>query len=162
MKKETLVTLRKCAFSGILQIMGPSSALNCTIKIIYPDKRHTLFELLNGTFKPRICEGCNPVLTIMWTNLGGWLDRTKGFYLNHFVPLLPLTGNCNTWTTVINKKMLKRAPPSHTFDDSASITHSGTKKRGLRQFGDFFPPTLRTSTLLHDKALQLLITQNNF
>ena len=152
MKKETLVTLRKCVFSGILQIMGLASALNCTIKMIYPDKRHTLFELLNGTFKPRICEGCNPVLTIMWTNLGGWLDRTKGFYPNHFVPLLPLTGNCNTWTTVINKKMLKRAPPSHTFDDSASVTHSGTKKQGLRQFSDFFPPTLRTSTLLHDKA----------
>ena len=152
MKKETLVTLRKCAFSGILQIMGLASALNCTIKMIYPDKRHTLFELLNGTFKPRICEGCNPVLTIMWTNLGGWLDRTKGFYPNHFVPLLPLTGNCNTWTTVVNKKKLKRAPPSHTIDDSASVTHSGTKKRGLRQFGDFFPPTLRTSTLLHDKA----------
>lgn len=68
------------------------------------------------------------------------------------VALLPLTGNCNKWTTVINKKVRKRSPPSHTYDDSPGVTFSGTKKRGHRQLGDFFPPTPRHPTLFHDKA----------
>lgn len=153
LQTETLVTLKKCAFSGILQIMGLASAINCTIKMIYPDKRHTLHELLNGTFKPRLCQSWNPVITIMWTNVGGWLDRTRSFHPNHFVPLLPVTGNCNVWMTVSSKNKRKRSSPSHTCDektDYPSATCSRTKKPGLRQLGDFFPSTLRTLTSFQD------------
>ena len=154
LQKETLVTLKKGGFCGILQIMGLASALNCTIKLIYPDKRHTLHELLNGTFKPRLCQSLSPVITIMWTNVGGWIDRTHSFLPNHFVPLLPLTGNHKVWTTVSNKSKLKRSSSSRTCDENTSPPRakcSRPKKTGLRHLRDFLPSTPRSSTTVHYK-----------
>jgi hypothetical protein len=34
MKRETIITLKNGAFSGVLQIMGLTSAINCTILVL--------------------------------------------------------------------------------------------------------------------------------
>ena len=38
--QESIITLHKGEYSHILQIMGLASAMNCSIKMIYPDKQN--------------------------------------------------------------------------------------------------------------------------
>ena len=71
MHQESIITLHKGEYSGILQIMGLASAMNCSLKMIYPDKLHKLYVLLNGTYEPQLYQGWRPKITIMWTNTGG-------------------------------------------------------------------------------------------
>ncbi len=132
MKRETIITLKNGAFSGVLQIMGLASAMNCTIQMIYPDKKHRLYALLNGTFKPRLSSSSAPVITIMWTNMSGWPNQSYTFTANHFVPLLPVINYNNTWSVVSSKRKRKRAP-------SEKCTTTTTKKPSPHFFGDFVP-----------------------
>ena len=132
MKRETIITLKNGAFSGVLQIMGLASAMNCTIQMIYPDKKHRLYALLNGTFKPLISPSSAPVITIMWTNMSGWPNQSYTFTANHFVPLLPVINYNNTWSVVSSKRKRKRSP-------SEKCTMTTTKKPSPRFFSDFVP-----------------------
>ena len=132
MERETIITLKNGAFSGVLQIMGLASAINCTIQMIYPDKKHRLYALLNGTFKPRLSPSSARFITIMWTNMSGWLNQSYTFTPNHFAPLLPVINYNNTWSVVSSKRKLKHAP-------AEKCTTTTTKKPSPRFFGDFVP-----------------------
>lgn len=103
-KVECCNTIHRGEFSGILQVMGLASAIRCNVKMIYPDKRHKFFALLNGTYHSRENRHCCPTITIRWTNTSGWQTRTNAFYPTHFVPLLPVMADQNTWKTVTSKK----------------------------------------------------------
>ena len=107
-EKEICSTFNNYAWSGIMQIMGLASAVRCNIQLLYPDKRHSLFPLLSGTYRPRIssANGQLPTITIMWTNIGGWKDKEKEFQVNHFVPILSVEERANEWVTVSKKRKL--------------------------------------------------------
>jgi hypothetical protein len=132
MERETIITLKNGDFSGVLQIMGLASAINCTIQMIYPDKKYRLYALLNGTFKPRLSPSSARFITIMWTNMSGWLNQSYTFTANHFAPLLPVINYNNTWSVVSSKRKRKHAP-------AEKCTTTTTKKPSLRFFGDFVP-----------------------
>ena len=100
-RAEIYSTLCNSSYSGILQIMGLSLAIGCEIKLVYPDKRHSLYPLLSASYAPRLC-GCQvPAVTIMWTNTAGWANKSKEFKVNHFVPMLKIDSQCNEneWVT---------------------------------------------------------------
>ena len=110
-EKEICTTFSNYAWSGLIQIMGLASAVGCNIQLLYPDKRHSLFPLLSGTYRPRISNenGQLPTITIMWTDMGGWKDREKEFQVNHFVPILPVDQITNEWVTVSKRRKLSSA-----------------------------------------------------
>ena len=83
---EIKTTTRLGNFSGLMQIMGLSSAMGCKISMVYPDKRHSMLPLLAGTYNPRqLTLSATTTLCLMWTDMGGWPDRSKIFKVNHFV-----------------------------------------------------------------------------
>ena len=86
--------------------MGLSLAIGCEIKLVYPEKRHSLYPLLSASYAPRLCGSEVPVITIMWTNTAGWANKNKEFKVNHFVPMLKIDPKCNgnEWVTVSRKR----------------------------------------------------------
>ncbi len=83
---EIKTTTRLGNFSGLTQIMGLSSAMGCKISMVYPDKCHSMLPLLAGTYNPRqLTLSATTTLCLMWTDMGGWPDRSKIFKVNHFV-----------------------------------------------------------------------------
>lgn len=107
LEQEIKNTFRLGCFSGLLQIMGLSSAVGCQIKMVYPDKRHTMYPLLNGMYNPRIIVDKEaferPRINIMWSCLQGWPDRTKEFNVNHFVLLTNISEDYQ-WCAVSRSK----------------------------------------------------------
>lgn len=93
-------------YSGILQIMGLSSAIGCEVKVVYPDKRHSPLPLLTATYRPRVGDTQQlPSITIMMTDASRWTDRSKEFQVNHFVPMVKInTSTANKWTRVKRKR----------------------------------------------------------
>ena len=72
---EIKTTTRLGNFSGLMQIMGLSSAMGCKISMVYPDKRHSMLPLLAGTYNPRqLTLSATTTLCLMWTDMGGWPD----------------------------------------------------------------------------------------
>ena len=108
LQHEIYNTLYNLRYSGILlQIMGLSSAIGCEIKVVYPDKRHSLLPLLTTTYRPRVRNSQQlPRITIMMTDTSGWTDRSKEFTVNHFVPMMKIdpTSTANKWTEVKRKR----------------------------------------------------------
>ena len=68
--------------------MGLSSATGCEIKLVYPDKKHSLLPLLSASYGPRVGDSHPPRITIMMTDMSGWPDRSKEFKVNHFVSMI--------------------------------------------------------------------------
>ena len=52
-EREIRNTARSGNFSGLLQIMGLASAMECNIRMVYPDKSHFMLPLLDSTYTPR-------------------------------------------------------------------------------------------------------------
>ena len=77
------------SYSGILQIMALSSVLGVPVETIYPDQNYKLLPIYQNLLKPRCWSnpGDSAVVRILWTSTLGWLDRSKEFVVNHFVPL---------------------------------------------------------------------------
>ena len=75
-------------YSGTLQIMGLASVVGFPLETLYPEQTNKLLPVYQNTFLPRSGTKSSQVLRIMWTNTGGWADRSKEFKVNHFVPLL--------------------------------------------------------------------------
>lgn len=110
-RAEIYSTLCNSSYSGILQIMGLSSAIGCEIKLVYRDKRHSLYPLLSASYAPRLCGSQVPAVTIMWTNTAGWANKSKEFKVNHFVPMLKIDSQCNEneWVTDSGKRYSSEA-----------------------------------------------------
>jgi hypothetical protein len=116
LEQEIKNTLRLGCFSGILQIMGLSSAIGCQIKMVYPDERHTMYPLLNGMYSPRMPiekeenENCrNKTINIMWTCLQGWADRLKEFNVNHVALLTNVSEQYHCMGHSFQKKFRKKS-----------------------------------------------------
>lgn len=138
LQHEIYNTLHNRRYSGILQIMGSSSAIGCEVKVVYPDKRHSLLPLLTTTYRPRLGDLQQlPRITIMMTDTSGWTDRSKEFQVNHFVPMLKIdtTSIANKWTRVKRK----RHSATRTVEDKAEIKKTrlfSSKSKATLQ--DFF------------------------
>ena len=80
-------TARSGNFSGLLQVMGLASAMECNIRLVYPDKSHFMSSLLDSVSprQARISDAAETTVSIMWTDMGGWRDRSNIFQVNHFV-----------------------------------------------------------------------------
>lgn len=102
-EKEICGTFRNYAWSGLMQIMGLASAVGCNIQLLYPDKRHSLFPMLNG-------------------------NRKKELQVNHFVPCLQVPDK-NTedrdWITVSKtRKRTATVPMVNTNEDEINADSS--------------------------------------
>ena len=106
LQHEIYNTLHNRRYSGILQIMGLSSAIGCEVKVVYPNRRHSLLPLLTATNRPRVGDLQQlPHLTITITDASGWTDRSKEFQVKHFVPVVKIdTSTANKWTRVKRKR----------------------------------------------------------
>lgn len=87
-KNEVMATSVNYTYSGTLQIMGLASVVGFPLETLYPEQTNKLLPVYQNTFLPRSGTKSSQVLRIMWTNTGGWADRSKEFKVNHFVPLL--------------------------------------------------------------------------
>lgn len=150
LKNEICNTCYNYRWSGVMQIMGLASVVGCKIKMIYPDKRHSLFCLLSASYNPRLdFRDTVPVLTIMWTDINGWPDRSKAFQVNHFVPLLSIAKSSSTWTTVSRSRKRNLTSSmaetldtnnkrrNNSFCNNATNTTFHTKSRPLPSLSDF-------------------------
>jgi len=106
-------TLHNTGYSGMLQIMGFASAIGCDVKVVNPDKRHSLLPLLTATYRPRVGDLQQSQFTfitiiitiIMMTTASGWTDRSKEFQVNHFVSMVKVdTSTTNKLTRVKCKR----------------------------------------------------------
>lgn len=90
-KKEIMLTAVNYQYSGLLQIMGLASVIERDIKTVYPDQKSRFLPILQTTVQPRLkspeIQSSEEVL-IMWSNIQGWKDGSKAFWVNHFVPLI--------------------------------------------------------------------------
>ena len=90
-RKEIMLTAVNYQYSGLLQIMGLSSVIQRDIKTVYPDQKSRFLSILQTTVQPKLkspeFQSSQEVL-IMWSNTQGWEDRSKAFWVNHFVPLI--------------------------------------------------------------------------
>ena len=120
LREEICATLHDGRFSGILQIMGLASATGCEIKMVYPDKRHSLFSMLNAIYQPRSGGSPTPRMTTMWTNTSGWPDRTKEFKVNHFVVMMRVDSQNNGWINVTRRRHLEEKQYNSTKKRSCS------------------------------------------
>lgn len=71
--------------------MRLASVIQRNIRTVYPDQSSRLLPVFQTTFQPRhrLLEFRSfPDVVIMWTNTGGWSNRSKSFWVNHFVPLI--------------------------------------------------------------------------
>ena len=57
--------------------------------MIYPNQNDKLLPVYQNIFYPRqwSIPADSTIVRILWTNTSGWPDRSKGFVVNHFVPL---------------------------------------------------------------------------
>ena len=107
MELEIRNTAHSGNFSGLLQIMGLASAMGCNIRLVYPDKSHFMLPLLDCTYTPRQAritdspDAAETTVSIMWTDMGGWRDRSKIFQVNHFVLLATVN---KEWHVVSRRK----------------------------------------------------------
>ena len=86
---EIMRTAKNWPYSGTLQIMALARVLGVPIEMIYPNQNDKLLPVYQNIFYPR--QWSNPadskIVRILWTNTSGWPDKSKGFVVNHFVPL---------------------------------------------------------------------------
>ena len=135
LEKEICNTLHNYAWSGLMQIMGLASAIRCEISMIYPDKKHILLPLLNATYRPRIVGIQMPRLTIMWTDMAGWQNRSKPFSVNHFVPMLMVSNaETNEWMTVSNKRRQVTWSMKNDRRKKSGLNDSGKPRKGSCSF----------------------------
>ena len=87
-KNEVMATSVNYTYSGTLQIMGLASVVGFPLETLYLEQTNKLLPVYQNIFLPRSGTKSSQVLQIMWTNTGGWTDRSKEFKVNYFVPLL--------------------------------------------------------------------------
>ena len=96
--------------------MGLATVITGKIHLIYPDTKHEMLSLLNGIYLSRewTGNGVRPFITIMWTNLTGWPDRSKSLNVS-----TPCSSHKNAepsnWFFVHKKRKHKTAKNSSSF-----------------------------------------------
>lgn len=146
LQEEIYNTLYDGRYSGIIQIMGLSSATGCEIKLVYPDKKHSLLPLLSASYGPRVGDSHPPRITIMMTDMSAWPDRSKEFKVNHFVPMIKFepSNTSNEWIKVTRKRHTTgttRSSPD--MKKARSFSRKSTTKVTLQ---DFFPSIEKSRT----------------
>ena len=146
LQEEIYNTLYDGRYSGIIQMMGLSSATGCEIKLVYPDKKHSLLPLLSASYGPRVGDSHPPRITIMMTDMSGWPDRSKEFKVIHFVPMIKFepSNTSNEWIKVTRKRHTTgttRSSPD--MKKARSFSRKSTTKVTLQ---DFFPSIEKSRT----------------
>ena len=144
-RNEVMSTSVNYTYSGTLQIMGLASVVGIPIETLYPEQNNKVLPVYQAIFNPRKANiNSTQTLQIMWTNTGGWPDRSKEFKVNHFVPLFKISSDrkpCDDWTYVGNKgkgtsnkwvedkKMRQRIDNEHkTKSKQKTFRNRGTKE----------------------------------
>lgn len=141
LEQEIYNTFYNGRYSGVMQIMGLSSATGCEIKLIYPDKRHSLLPVMSASYRPRIVGSSQPPrITILMTDMCGWPDRSKEFTVNHFVPMVKID---STSTTVANEwiEVTRKRQTTRTSKDKPKVKKARSYSRksvSKVTLGDFF------------------------
>ena len=88
-ENEITRTSLNYSYSGTLQIMALASILGVSIQTVYPDQNHKHLPVYENVSQPRQGRhsSYNVFVRILWSNTQCWLNRSKEFTVNHFVPL---------------------------------------------------------------------------
>ena len=124
-----LNTIKPCEFSNMWHIFALCNVIGCSIKSAYPCVIGSLIDrsYMNICIQP-VNKRCSSTAVVMWTNT--ILTDLRGWFPNHFVPLIPETlvvllgKSARTYAQVASDAKKKETSPStkRTATDSKSHT----------------------------------------